>query len=260
MVYWNSFNITNNNETRLVSPQLTTVGAASVDVEFDWREENNTSYNAGQYLAEGVTLQYSLNGTSWTDVQFYPRHNGALSAATWMHKVKTVPAAGNQGVVYFGFKFHSGFGDNCYMDKVEFKQTPGCIPPTATATYTPDCANGQFSVVVNVSAVGSGGFVNVVNNGSAPAYTNVGVGTYMVGPFALANSVTVTVQHGTDPLCNQTFGPFTGTGTLQVLGGRLDYEGAFSPFGDGYGPTAFVSVMQSDDGRWLVASRATSAK
>ncbi len=214
MVYWNSFSITNNNETRLVSVALNTTGASSVDVEFDWREENNTSYSAGQYLLEGVTLQYSLNGTTWTDVQFYPRHNGALSAATWMHKVKTVPAAGNQGLVYFGFKFHSGFGDNCYMDKVEFKQTPGCIPPTATATYVPDCANGQFSVTVNVTGVGSGGFVNIVNNGSAPAYNNVGIGTYSVGPFPIASSVNVTVQHGTDPLCNQLFGPFTGTGTL----------------------------------------------
>lgn len=217
LVFWNSFSITNNNETRLRTLPLNTTGISSVNMEFEWRENNNSSYNAGQYLLEGTTVQYSLDGSTWTNVQFYPRHNPSLTVGTaaWSHKVLTLPGAvGNQATVYIGFLFHSGFGDNCTMDRVEIKATPGCVPPSATATFTPDCPNNQFNISVNVTSVGSGGFVNIVNTGGAPAYTNVGVGTYTVGPFPILSSASVIVQHGTDPLCNQTYGPFTGSGTL----------------------------------------------
>lgn len=139
MVYWNSYS--SSGQTRLVSLPLTTTGTTSVDVEFQWRNENNSSYNSGAYItSEGVQMQYSTNGTTWTDAgSFVSRHDGTLASGTaqWNKKTITVASAGNQSVVYIGFLFKSNAGDNSYMDAVVIKPTPTCFPPTAlTATAT----------------------------------------------------------------------------------------------------------------------------
>jgi len=126
-VYWNAYNITAGNETRLVSAPITTTGINSVDVNFYWMNENSTSYNSGAYLNEGVTVQYSTDGSSWNDVQFFARYDATLASgvAQWKLKNITLPAgAGNQAIVYIGFKFHSEFGDNCSMDNVVINATP----------------------------------------------------------------------------------------------------------------------------------------
>ena len=121
-VNWNSFNYTSGDETRLVSPPITTTGSASVQVLFYWYNENNTTYSTGAYLNEGVTVQYSLDGSTWTDPgTFYSRHDASLSSGTgqWKLKTLTLPAgAGNQATMYVGFKFHSSYGDNCSLDNV----------------------------------------------------------------------------------------------------------------------------------------------
>jgi hypothetical protein len=108
-------------ETRLVSPVITTTGTASVGTDFYWYNENSTSYNSGNYLNEGVTVQYSLDGITWTDVQFFPRYDATLASGVgqWKHKVAILPsAAGNQSLLYVGYKFHSEFGDNLSMDTI----------------------------------------------------------------------------------------------------------------------------------------------
>ncbi len=140
MVYWNSFS-NSGSQTRLVSLPLNTTGVTSVDVEFQWRNENNTSYNSGAYVTgEGVQIQYSTDGATWTDAgSFVSRHDGTLASGTaqWNKKTITVASAGNQSVVYIGFLFKSNAGDNSYMDAVVIKPTPTCFPPTAlTATAT----------------------------------------------------------------------------------------------------------------------------
>ncbi len=150
-VYWNSYSITGGNETRLVSPPINSTGVPSVDVSFYWYNENSTIYNSGNYLNEGVTVQYSTNGTTWTTVQFYPRQDATMAAGTgqWKQKYLTLPAAvGNQPIVYVGFNFHSAFGDNCSFDHLNIMPSPACAggptaitaslvgPYTATISWT----------------------------------------------------------------------------------------------------------------------------
>ncbi|MCW3078532.1 MAG: type sorting protein, partial [Bacteroidetes bacterium] len=138
-VMFNSYSISSNNETRLVSLPLASSGISSVDVDFRWYNENNTSYSAGSYTNEGVMVQYSTDGTIWTDVQFFPRHDASLAAGTGQWKLKnlTLPAgAGNQSLFYVGFKFHSSFGDNSSLDKVNIYQTPSCTLTPVAGTIT----------------------------------------------------------------------------------------------------------------------------
>ena len=61
-VYWNSYSITAGNQTRLVSAPINTSSASNVGISFYWYAENNTSYNSGVYLSEGVQVQYSTDG------------------------------------------------------------------------------------------------------------------------------------------------------------------------------------------------------
>lgn len=138
MVMYNSYsndNGGNGSEERLVSLPLSSVGVNSVDVEFYWRNENNPSYNSGNYLLEGVQVQYSTNGgTTWTDAgSFIQRHDSSISSAQWKKKTITIPTAlANQANFLIGFKFHSSYGDNLFLDLVDIKPSPSCSMPVAT--------------------------------------------------------------------------------------------------------------------------------
>ena len=137
-IMFNSFLYAAGKETRLVYSPLTTIGTASIDVEFYWFNENSASYNSGTYLNEGVQVQYSLDNINWTSAgSFISRNDANFPSGTgqWNKKTITVPAgAGNQPTLYVGFKFHSEFGDNCSMDAVTIKPTSACIPPTTVST------------------------------------------------------------------------------------------------------------------------------
>ena len=127
-VYWNSYGFTALDETRLVSSPILTTGTASVDVNFYWYAEKSAAYNSGNYLNEGVYVEYSTDGVTWTDPpsNFYARYDATASATgQWKLKTLTLPAgAGNQPTIYVGFKFHSEYGDNCSLDNVVIQATP----------------------------------------------------------------------------------------------------------------------------------------
>jgi len=81
-------------------------------------------------LNEGVQVQYSFNGTDWTDAgAFIPRHDASLPAGAgqWKKKKVALPLiTGTQDFYYVAFKFRSEYGDNCSLDSVWFKWAPGC--------------------------------------------------------------------------------------------------------------------------------------
>jgi hypothetical protein len=142
-------------ETRIVSPAIITTGTPSVDVNFWWYNENSFSYNSGNYLNEGIELQYSLDSITWIDIQFYARQDNSFTAGTggWKNKVITLPAAAaNQPVLYVGFKFHSEYGDNCSLDNVHIVASPACAggPSAIVATSL-----APYSAIVNWTAPGS---------------------------------------------------------------------------------------------------------
>ncbi len=121
-------------EERLVSLPVNTTGVSNIDVTFQWYEINGSLYNSGNYLNEGVTLEWSTDGTNWNTSTFFPRHVAtASSTGEWKSKVVTLPAgAGNQAALLLAFKFRSEFGYNCYLDKVEITAT-GTFPVTITS-------------------------------------------------------------------------------------------------------------------------------
>ncbi len=206
--FWNSFNVTAGNETRLVSPAITTTGVNSVDVSFQWRNNNNSSYNSGAYLNEGVQVQYSLNGTTWVNAgSLYPRNDSSLAtgSAQWNLKSLTLPvAAGNQATVYVGFKFHSELGDNCALDAVTIKATP--IPISITPSPSATICSGSSTTLTASSTAGytytwspsiglntSSGAVVTASPTTTTSYTVTGVAG------AMTNTQTITVIVNSTP-------------------------------------------------------------
>lgn len=182
MIRYNSYANTNGgagSEERLRSAAITTVGTASVDVEFDWFQMNGSSYNSGNYLNEGVMVQWSTNGTTWNNSTFFPRQNATASAAgEWSKKTVTLPAgAGNQPLLYIGLKFRSEYGYNCYADHLVVKRTPTCLAPNlkdaGPITATTATINWAAATIVPAS-----GYQYVVSTSST---TPTGSGTPEAG-------------------------------------------------------------------------------
>lgn len=78
-----------------------------------------------------------------------------------------------------------------------------CTPPAATKTVTFDCANNQFFVQANVTALGSG--TPFITNGTTN-WPVTATGTMQVGPFPFGTPVTLTLQHGSNAVCNIPLG------------------------------------------------------
>ncbi|HEX2615949.1 MAG TPA: hypothetical protein VHL57_00325, partial [Flavobacteriales bacterium] len=80
-----------------------------------------------------------------------------------------------------------------------------CQPPTYTVSTVNDCANGEFSVVVNVTGTGDGSTVDIDYSsvgGTTGSLSAQGIGTHTVGPFADGDTVDIIVQHASDDACN----------------------------------------------------------
>ena len=129
MVYYNSYS--NSTQTRLVSLPLNTNSLTSVDLEFYWY--HGTEGGATFYTTEGVTPQWSINGSTWTSIgSQILRYN---ATAGWTKYTLTLPAGAiNQTSLYIGFLFQGNGGYNSYLDSVTIKQTPTCFAPTLAAT------------------------------------------------------------------------------------------------------------------------------
>lgn len=205
MVQYNSFSSTNGSagsEERLRSLPLSSVGISSVDVKFYWRNENNTSYTD---LNEGVQLQYSLDGSTWTNIgSFFSRHDASLAAGTaqWNEKSVTLPGAvGNQSLFYIAFKFHSEYDDNMFLDNVRILESPNCLPPasisattsiTSTAatlnwTASPSSPSSGYEWEVRSSGAGGSGATGLAVSGS------VGAGVLTASASGLSPATTYTV-------------------------------------------------------------------
>lgn len=83
---------------------------------------------------------------------------------------------------------------------------PSCTPPAATTSIVPACGTAQFSIDVNVTALGSG--TPSISNGTT-TWPVTSIGVVNVGPFASGSSVTLTLLHGTDVTCNLLLGSLT---------------------------------------------------
>lgn len=102
--------------------------------------------------------------------------------------------------------------DPCYsgaygvtLDFIVNIVTASCTPPAATTTLVPACGASQYSIDVNVTALGSG--TPSITDGTS-SWPVSAIGVVNVGPFASGSSVNLTLLHGSDTTCNLPLGNF----------------------------------------------------
>src|SRR5690554_2868886 len=90
---------------------------------------------------------------------------------------------------------HSSFG-------ICANGTPMCDVPVAS--YSRQClGNNEYQVTVNLTSLGDSPDVNITNDAGSPAFMGVTeTGSYVVGPMALGQEVTITIEHTGDNVCN----------------------------------------------------------
>ncbi len=163
MVKYNSFSPTTPDQgnptgfrEQLVSPKISTSGTSAVQLEFDWMEIQRTCFTNpnSSNIREGITVQWSLDGINWENINYFPRHTSTAAASgTWTHKTVYLPsAAGNQSQVYIAFLFHSEWGYNMYIDNVSVKaKVNPCLTTTTWngTSWSPTTPNGTTTAVIN---------------------------------------------------------------------------------------------------------------
>jgi hypothetical protein len=95
-----------------------------------------------------------------------------------------------------------------------------CDLPVVGAAVVDDCDAGTFTVPVTVASTGDGATIDIVytvNGGAPETITGAVVGQTVLGPFQINDTVNVTVQHESNPLCNVALGDLTDTGTCPTV-------------------------------------------
>lgn len=90
---------------------------------------------------------------------------------------------------------------------------PTCTPPAATTSVVYNCGASQFSVAVNVTALGNG--TPSISNGTT-TWPVTATGVVTAGPFNFGTPVTLTLLHGTSTTCDIPLGTFNYAGCPPV--------------------------------------------
>jgi N-acetylneuraminic acid mutarotase len=160
-VKFNSYSCYSGCQVRLKqTTSFSTIGYNPVTVKFAWFQD--TGYSS--YTSEGVTVQWSTNGTSWNNGNFYQRYNNVSNG--WRGMQYSLPlAAVNQSAVYIAFLFNSQYGNNCYLDNV----LADGILSTGITNVTPSTGpiSGGNVVTITGNSMGNGDVTNVTLCGIA---------------------------------------------------------------------------------------------
>ncbi len=143
----------NGKQTRLVSEPLTSAGLSNVSLEYYWY--HSVIGGATSYTTEGVQVQWSTDGTTWTNIgQFIPRYN---ATEAWTLKSLNLPVgATNQAKLIIGFLFTSNAGYDCYLDDISIKQV--ALPVTITKFAGVKQANQNLLTWTTASEQNNKGF------------------------------------------------------------------------------------------------------
>ncbi|HML86718.1 MAG TPA: hypothetical protein PKE52_16300, partial [Bacteroidales bacterium] len=192
---------------------VSTVGKQNVTVSFKWFEDNYSSYMS---LADRVIVEWSTNGTSWTEAGTFNRANAVLG---WKDKSLVLPAgAGNIPALYVAFKFISEYGDNCYLDYAKVDAEPIPVGAAVNGIVT----NGLTGLPI------IGAMVNIQDS---IVYTD------MSGHYAMYQNV------GTRPVVVSKAGFDNYTGNVTVAAGTNTFN--FQLFESTAAPSAVLAVVNT---------------
>lgn len=160
-----------NNSRRILSPQINTTGYNTLTLSFNYYVDGE---NYGTDLYDYGTLEYSLNGTTFYNIENYYDKNSITS------RTLTLPSVLNNTTFYLAWKFTCDYSIADYpsfaFDNVVLQGTPDCTYPVITSqpSNSTVCSgsNTSFAVVATGTNLtyqwqinqGSG-WSNIVNGG-----------------------------------------------------------------------------------------------
>src|ERR1039457_2605712 len=251
------------------STPLSTVGYGTVTVDFEWY----TDPGYATYLAEGVTVQWSTDGVTWSPAPqdpstYFMRYN---AKAQWVLENVTLPAgAGNQATLYVGFFFNCLDGNDCHMDIMHVKGLAPCVTPSAQATaliltpatttingsFTPSATANSYLVVRSLSSTLSATPVNGTTYIAGAAFGGGIIDYWGAGPTFTSTGLTPNTHYyyyifaannncgGTPPLYLTT-APLTGnTNTLALI--PISGNKFIGPTGDFFTLTAAFAYLNGN--------------
>jgi len=221
-IFWNSAGFSTGNKTRLISPNISSVGNGNVEVEFYFYVQNDPAFSTKN---DGVQVQYNIDGTWQNAGNLILRHDASLTAGTsqWKKFTVTLPGeASNQDYLQIGLEFVSALGRNCSLDALTIKYSNSCQTAqnitigsiTSFSAQVSFNGNGNYIVEYGLSGfftpgTGPGAGVNgtVINTSSSPVNLNLASGSFydvyirkLCGPgIYTANSQKVTFASGCLP-------------------------------------------------------------
>ncbi|MBK9146303.1 MAG: proprotein convertase P-domain-containing protein [Flavobacteriales bacterium] len=117
-------------------------------------------------------------------------------------------------------RFTSGSPAKSWTSGLTYTWSPiTCNQPSATASVVADCASNTYTIQVIVSGVGDAPSITIQSPTGTNVHSNVGAGTYSIGPIAFGTARTVTVVHNGNTLCNLSLGSFNYTNAAGVCHG-----------------------------------------
>ena len=110
MIKFNSYSCSSGSSARLATGAMDLSGVASPQLTFYMYHDTGYSY-----ADDCVVIQYSLDGTTWTNVTTIYRYDGSTG---WKEHVVDLSAVAGQPTVYIGFLGVSDYGNNMYLDYI----------------------------------------------------------------------------------------------------------------------------------------------
>ncbi|SHE76617.1 Por secretion system C-terminal sorting domain-containing protein [Psychroflexus salarius] len=176
-------------------------------VEYDFSNPT-TPQGAGWGTAE---LQYSTDdGTNWVTILTIDDSNHTVSADC-ANVTATIDAADLPAGTDVKLQIANTWaaGDYYfYVDNFAANQQVNCVLPEATATVVEDCANGEFSIDVDVTDLGDSATLSLTNDAGVASTDVTATGVVTVGPFPAGTPVNLTLEHESDTDCNVDLGSF----------------------------------------------------
>jgi hypothetical protein len=220
---------------------VNTLGWTNLSVDLAWYIDNGYSSD----LQEGVTIQWSTNGTTWNNSSFFQRYDPTNQ---WVIRTAALPAGASATTLYIAFSFFSQFGDNCHMDIIHLKGTP---PPSGNLTGT--VTNCLSSAPIPNASVTCGNIGPVLTNASGVYLLNgvyagvepitataVGYSPYSASATVVAN-VTTTFNFCMNPLPGQITGIVTNASNGNPVVGAHIFWGTYSTYSTAGGAYTLIS-------------------
>ena len=215
-----------------VTAQDVTVDLQSGANGMDLRALNIGAVGGASVTASGLILDNGRGGDGSVSLDVKADDPGQLIKLIGLTSSNGLPAwAQNLGATALRADLAVKPGEGGSLTTLNLAGTAGALTLSASGNIAPDLA---ISGTARVDAPSSAPILRLV--GLTPA-----------GQDAMPGSLAITAKGG-------VAAGFDTTATLQALGGRLDYRGAFNPLGEGYGLSGKLSLRATDAGPLLAAT------